>query len=101
MVLIEVFLPLEDGDGRDVPRQRIEEIVAELAKRFGGATAFTRSPAKGLWKERAALAEDRIVIVEVMTDEIDPEWWGRYRRALEIELRQERILIRATECRAL
>lgn len=102
MFLVELFLPLDRGDGSRIPTRRIEAITGELADRFGGATAFLRSPAKGLWKETADdLTEDRIVIVEVMVDEVDHAWWRSYRTRLEEEFAQEQILIRATACRVL
>ena len=36
--------------------------------------------------------------MEVMVENLDPEWWGQYRHSLEREFQQERILIRATRC---
>ena len=50
MHLVELFLPTSRGDGEPIPPERLEAIVAGLADRFGGATAFLRSPAKGLCK---------------------------------------------------
>lgn len=102
MFLIEIFLPLDRRDGSKVASDRIEAIVACLADRFGGATAFLRSPAKGLWKQSGTeLEEDRIVIVEVMAAEVDVDWWRNYRVLLEEEFLQDEILIRAMECRVL
>ena len=72
-----------------------------LADRFGGATAFTRSPAEGLWKEADDVEHDRMVIVEVMVEEIDKPWWSAYRSRLEQEFQQKEILIRATQCQNL
>ena len=71
MFVVELFLPLARGDGMPVASAEIEGIVAGMADRFGGATAFTRSPAEGLWKEADEVEHDRIVIVEVMVEEID------------------------------
>jgi hypothetical protein len=73
-------------------------ILVELTNRFGGATAFTRAPAAGLWQQGRSIEHDRIVIMEVMVERLDREWWARYRRSLEREFGQERILIRATDC---
>lgn len=102
MHLIELFLPTGRGDGRAIPPARIEAIVAELADRFGGATAFLRAPAKGLWKPASGkVSEDRIVIVQIMVEEIDEAWWRDYRARLEREFQQEEILVRATACRVL
>lgn len=102
MQLIELFLPIDPGDGSGVSSARIESITAELAERFGGATSFLRSPAKGLWKDGSQdLTEDRIAIVEVLVEDVDHAWWREYRRRLEEEFRQEQILVRATPCQLL
>jgi hypothetical protein len=93
--LVEVFLPLDRGDGSEVPTDEIEGLIAGLADRFGGATAYNRSPADGVWKPRGKTIRDRIVIVEVMVDDLDRGWWGNYRRRLEAAFEQEQMLIRA------
>lgn len=98
MQLVEVFLPLETKRGQSIGPDVIENIVGRLADRFGGATAFTRSPADGLWKQGATIQKDRIVIVEVLVEELDQSWWKDYRARLETELEQDEVLIRATPC---
>lgn len=98
MHLIELFLPCDRGDGSPVPESEIKQIVTDLAHRFGGATAFTRAPATGLWKAEGAVEIDRIIIVEVMVEDLDMPWWREYRRQLEAQLQQEEVLIRATLC---
>lgn len=101
MQLVEVFLPLDTGRGDPVGPEAIERIVGDLAERFGGATAFTRAPADGLWKQGATIQKDRVIIVEVLVEEIDDAWWKAYRGRLEAELAQEEVMIRATPCRKL
>lgn len=96
--VVELFLPLDRRHGGTVPREQIQEVVDALAERFGGATAFTREPAEGLWKKRI-LIRDRIVLVEVMVDDFDEAWWRDYRARLEHEFDQEQILIRVTQAR--
>ncbi len=98
MHLIELFLPCDRGDGTPVPDDELQHIVSDMAARFGGATAFTRSPARGLWRNSTAIEEDRIVIIEVMVEDLDMPWWRRYRASLEQQLQQKQILIRATLC---
>jgi hypothetical protein len=101
MNVIEVFLPLDTGCGDPIPPETIEGLVAGLGDRFGGATAYTREPAEGLWKRATTIERDRIIVVEVMVDRIDDQWWSAYRQRLEREFAQERVLIRATACRTL
>jgi hypothetical protein len=50
---------------------------------------------------RDAIERDRIIIVEVVVEEIDELWWHDYRRKLEAEFEQDRILVRVTTCRVL
>lgn len=99
MHLVEIFLPLNKGSGAQARSEEIHAIVKELADRFGGATAFTREPADGLWKQAADLVHDRIIIVEVVVERIDEEWWRAYRRHLEAHFEQSEVMIRVTACR--
>jgi hypothetical protein len=95
MYVTELFLPLDRGHGSEVPDEEIQEIVTMLADRFGGATAFTPAPALGLWKSGKTMAQDRIVIVEVMVDTLDVAWWSSCRAQLERRFLQDQVLIRA------
>jgi hypothetical protein len=99
--VVEIFLPLDTRAGRPIDLEVIEGIVKGLADRFGGATAYTREPAEGLWKRSMAIERDRIIIVEVLVDEIDEVWWHDYRRKLEGEFEQDKVLIRVTPCRVI
>lgn len=99
MQIIELFLPLDTGSGVPVEVEVIEGIVKGLADRFGGATTFTREPASGLWKRETTIERDRLIVVEVVVDQIDDKWWSGYRKRLEEVLDQERVMIRATACR--
>jgi hypothetical protein len=99
--VVEIFLPLDTRTGRPIDLEVIEGIVKGLADRFGGATAYTREPAEGLWKRAMSIERDRIIIVEVLVDEIDEVWWHDYRRKLEAEFEQDKVLIRVTPCRVI
>ena len=68
----------------------------ELAGRFGGVTAFSRSPAEGVWADGGEVSRDLVVVFEVMSAGLEREWWGEYRRGLERRFRQEKIVVRAT-----
>jgi hypothetical protein len=96
--LVQLLLPVYDNDKRAFPRAYFDQVRQELAHRFGGVTAFVRSPAVGLWKdEEQDITRDDVVMFEVMADHLDEAWWKRYRQKLENTFRQEKILVRALE----
>jgi hypothetical protein len=98
MHLIEILLPLSDKEGKAFPAELHSTVRDELVEHFGGVTAFTRSPAEGLWKEGGGEPErDDIVILEVMADWLDRGWWRSYRSGLERRFRQDEIVVRARE----
>lgn len=96
MHAVEIFLPLRDNNGRAFGRELYACVRRELMDRFGGLTAFSRSPAQGLWEDGGAVSKDEIVILEVMTAELDRSWWSGYRQELERRFEQEAIVIRAS-----
>lgn len=94
---MQILLPIADNDGRRFPEQVFAATRAELTERFGGLTAHMRAPARGLWKTGDGdVDRDDIVILEVMVDALDREWWRGYRAALEARFRQDVIVIRAS-----
>ena len=101
MHVIEIFLPLFDNEGRRFGAELYAEVRRELVERFGGLTAFTRSPAEGLWEDEGEVSRDEIVIFEVMADELDPDWWRGFREGLERRFQQEEIVVRAHEVQRL
>jgi len=96
MHLIEIFLPLKDNDGAPFGAEKYAAIRRHLTERFGGMTAFTRSPAQGTTTDGGKTVHDDIVVFEVMTETLDPSWWRDYRRELEREFRQDAIVARAS-----
>ena len=102
MYLVQILLPLYDNEGHPFPRAAFDEVSAELTSAFGGLTAYTRSPAHGLWRESdAETRHDDIVVYEVMTDRLDPAWWRDYRGRLETRFAQDRIVVRAQDTQML
>lgn len=97
MFLVEILLPLYDNEGRRFAAPEFDRVRDELTARFGGVTAFRRSPAEGVWKEGGEVNVDRVVVFEVMSDGLEREWWREYRAGLERRFRQEKIVVRATE----
>lgn len=96
MHLVQILLPLYDNAGAPLARSLFADVRAELVERFGGVTAYTRAPARGLWKDDGAgVQRDEVVLYEVMADDLDRAWWARYRDALERRFAQEEVVVRA------
>jgi hypothetical protein len=79
MHLVEILLPLNDNRGRPFGAETYAVVRQHLTERFGGLTAFTRSPAQGTTTGGGKTVHDEIVVFEVMTEMLDAEWWRNYR----------------------
>jgi hypothetical protein len=95
MYLVQILLPIYDNEKNALDVSLFEVVRAELTQEFGGITAYTRSPAVGLWKEDGAVTRDEIVIFEVMAETLNRPWWADYRKTLAERFRQEVIITRA------
>jgi hypothetical protein len=94
--LVQILLPLFDNDGIRLDTALFTDVRGELTDAFGGVTAYSRSPAKGLWKrDDGQIERDEVVMVEVAIESLDRAWWRDYRARLERRFRQDTILIRA------
>jgi hypothetical protein len=94
--LIQVLVPVRDNAGHPYPRELHQSLGAELTERFGGLTAYTRSPAIGVWKAEPQRTEhDEIVVYEVMAERLDRDWWAGFRTRWERRLGQEVLVVRA------
>ena len=97
MYLIQLLLPLHDNDKQPFPIQHFDTVRRTLTERFGGVTAFLRSPAVGLWKEGAdELTHDEVVMFEVLSSDLDHAWWARYRIELQDKFLQDELLVWAS-----
>ncbi|WP_028748856.1 hypothetical protein [Rhizobium mesoamericanum] len=92
--LVEILLPVTHTRES---RANLDQLRGELTESFGGATLHVDSPAEGIWDDDGEVERDRIVVAEVMTDDLDRTWWASYRKELEARFRQEEIVVRATE----
>lgn len=88
--LIQLLVPAGRETAKVVP-----VMLDELTERFCGSTAYVNSSAKGEWSEGGEVEEDRVVVVDVMDEEIDHAWWQHYRVTLTELLRQKDQLVRA------
>lgn len=57
MFLVQLLLPLYDNTGQRVPYALFAQLRHELTERYGGMTAFFRSPAQGTWKEESGAVD--------------------------------------------
>lgn len=96
MYLIEILLPTSDNHGKRFEAAVFDRTREELIERFGGITAFFRSPAAGAWEApNGTVQHDSIVVLEVMAEHLDRPWWKDYRARLEARFTQEEIVLRA------
>ena len=71
MKLVQILLPVRDNHGRKFKRALYSKIHKQLVDQFGGLTAHTRSPARGLWNSEGSTRRDDMIILEVMTRRFD------------------------------
>jgi hypothetical protein len=96
MHLVEILLPLNDNSGRPFRTEKYAEVREHLTERFGGLTAFSRSPAQGTTSDGGKTVHDEIIVFEVVAETLDASWWKSYRLQLEREFRQDEIVVRAS-----
>lgn len=93
--LVQILVPLMTGDDKNLEREWFERLLKELTDRFGGATSFIQSPGQGHWDSGKEIEQDSVALVEVMTVELNEDYWGQLKARLEKELSQSEIMIRA------
>ncbi|MGX5689691.1 hypothetical protein [Arcticibacter tournemirensis] len=97
MHLIQILIPLYDNQKEPFPSEYYSEIRIMLTSKFGGGTAHSNSPATGLWKENdEKIVKDKIIIYEVMADDLDRMWWAFFKGHMEKLFQQDEIVIRAS-----
>jgi hypothetical protein len=94
--LVQLLLPVYDNHGRRIAPDHFGLVRIELMQKFGGATFYTRAPAVGLWKnDEGTVDQDDVIMVEIVVDRLDAQWWAGYRHTLEHRFSQDEILVRA------
>jgi hypothetical protein len=68
---MHLVVPLRDNSGRPFAAEKYAEVRQILTERFGGLTAFPRSPAQGTTTGGGETVRDEIVVFEVMTETLD------------------------------
>jgi hypothetical protein len=94
---IEIYLPLFSNTGARVARRLFVSTRDELVDTFGGMTAYSRSPATGVWAKpgKHNLVRDDIIIYEVLARRLSRTWWSAYKLRLAQRFKQHTLLIRA------
>src|SRR5437870_1287356 len=60
---IEIYLPLNDNDGRPIAENKFTHLEDELLDRFGGVTSTQRQfPLRGLWRSEGQVFLDWVVV---------------------------------------
>jgi hypothetical protein len=93
--LVQILLPVATGEttGHET---RFRTTRAELVAKYDGVTAYVRSPAQGLWTAPDGRVErDEMMMVEVLVETFDRDWWQEYATTLATRFEQEEIHIRA------
>jgi hypothetical protein len=101
MKLIQIFLPLYNNKGKRFPARHYSVERDALVERFGGMTAYMRSPAHGLWRDGRQTKRDDMVILEVMVRRVDRKWWNNYRHKLQKRFKQKELIVRAQDMKLL
>ena len=97
MVLIQILLPVSaPSRDRNAMQKAFTLTREELVTAFGGVTAYSQSPAEGIWTApEGSEQKDRMVMVEVVTSTLDHAWWQPYSKRLAERFAQDVIHIRA------
>jgi len=97
MKLVQIFLPLYDNAGKRFPASMYASEREHLIERFGGVTAYMRSPAHGLWRDGGKTQRDDMVILEVMVRRLDKKWWDDHRHKLQRRFKQKELIVRSQD----
>ena len=95
MYLIQILLP-QSFKGEPFPATLFNVFMKEWTERFGGVTAYTQSPAQGLWKnDNDKTVRDEMVLMELVTENIESEYWKDCKQRLCEAFEQQEVLIRS------
>jgi hypothetical protein len=102
VVLIQMLLPTKGADGAAFGDDVLGQTRGELIERFGGLTAYMRSPAAGAWTSADGRVEkDSVVMIEVIAETFDVGWWRSYAKKLKQRFAQESVHVRACDVQVL
>lgn len=98
MQLIEIFLPVYDDNGIELPSPLYARTCDELVARFGGVTAHARSPASALrFSSEGEALHDDVIVYEVIAEHVERRWWSEYRKTLQDRFAHRALMVRNNE----
>jgi len=102
----DFYLPLRYNNGRDIEREKLDQVERELFSRFGGLTSIKRDfPLRGIWGNETTVYEDEIIILTAIDSsgnsfasledrlEETEQFITDYKEMLKIRFKQEEIFI--------
>ena len=75
-----------------MPAQGITRLKRRLIKKFGGLTHFPQK-AKGSWRIGHVIFTDAIIIIRVLSEKDEKQFWSELKADLQNEWKQKEILI--------
>ena len=88
--LLQMLIPTRDKELHLFGPDEFSRVRRELTDQFGGVTAYSRAPAEG--DPGKGVERDDIVVIEVVVERIDTEWWESISRTARDKFQQDRIL---------
>ena len=83
----EVYVPLNDNDGRPIDPEKLRWLKRRLVLEFGGLTYFPQEN-EGVWKVGAFTFRDKVVILRVLANDVEKA--EAFLTALKEDVRRER-----------
>jgi hypothetical protein len=98
----EIYVPLQDNEGRPIDSGQLQRLKRRLVEEFGGLTHFPQEN-EGMWKVGTVTFRDRIVILRVLADDTvgAEKFFAALKQDLKTEWHQGDVLIVAREVTAL
>ncbi len=97
----DIYLPLQDNNGRFIEEEKFDQVDDELFHRFGGVTSIMREfPLRGIWGQDNIVYRDLIIIyttIDFQPSEEATKFFSEYKKILESRFEQEGILITVQE----
>jgi len=82
----EVYVPLNDNDGRPIDPEKLRWLKRRLVLEFGGLTYFPQEN-EGVWKVGAFTFRDKVVILRVLANDVEKA--EAFLTALKEDVRRE------------